>query len=95
MGEKKYKETEPVQDCAADAAVPYGDINAMKVQLVNRIMRMDEPKEVLSVLDFVRNRNEKESESEFDREWDRGLSVEEFRVHCKRKLKEIYRENAN
>lgn len=64
------------------------DINVMKVQLVNRIMRMDEPKEVLSVLNFVKN--QKDEESEFDREWNRSLSVEEFRIQCKNRLKEIY-----
>lgn len=68
--------------------MPYGDINAMKVQLVNRIMRMDEPKKVWSVLNFVNN--QKGEESEFDREWNRSLSVEEFRTQCKNKLKRIY-----
>lgn len=93
MDEKKYKKTEPVQDCVADAAMPYGDINAMKVQLVNRIMRMDEPKEVLSVLNFVKN--QRDDESEFDREWNRSVSVEEFRTQCKNRLKEIYAGSRN
>lgn len=93
MDEKKYKKTEPVQDCVADAAMPYGDINAMKVQLVNRIMRMDEPKEVLSVLNFVQN--QRDDESEFDREWKRSVSVEEFRTQCKNRLKEIYAGSRN
>lgn len=65
----------------------------MKVQLVNRIMRMDEPKEVLSVLNFVKN--QKDEESEFDREWNRSLSVEEFRIQCKNRLKEIYAGSGN
>lgn len=93
MGKKKYKETEFIQDCAADAATPYGDINAMKVQLVNRIMRMDEPKEVMSVLNFVKN--QMDDEPEFEGEWNRSLSVEEFRIHCKNKLKKIYAERGN
>lgn len=93
MDKKKYKKTEPIQECAADAAMPYGDINAMKVQLVNRIMRMDEPKEVLSVLNFVKS--QKDEESEFDREWNRSLSVEEFRIQCKNKLKKIYAGSGN
>lgn len=93
MDKKKYKKTEPVQDCIAEAAMPYGDINAMKVQLVNRIMRMKEPKEVLSVLNFVKN--QKDDESEFDKEWNRSMSVEEFRALCKNRLKKIYAGSGN
>lgn len=63
MGEKKYKEIESTDYCVADAVASYGDINAMKVQLVNRIMRMDEPKDLLSVLDFVKNRTEPNEET--------------------------------
>lgn len=85
MDEKKYKKTEPIQDCVAEAAMPYVDINAMKVQLVNCIMRMDEPKEVLAVLNFVKH--QKDDESEFDWEWNRSVSVEEFRTQCKNRLK--------
>lgn len=85
MDEKKYKKTEPVQDCVAEAVMPYGDINAMKVQLVNCIMRMDEPKEVLAVLNFVKH--QKDDESEFDWEWNRSMSVEEFHTQCKNRLK--------
>ena len=93
MDKKKYKKTEPVQDCVEEVAMPYGDINAMKVQLVNCIMRMDEPKEVLSVLDFVKH--QKDDESEFDREWNRSVSVEEFRTQCKNRLKKIYAGSGN
>lgn len=93
MDEKKCKKTEPVQDCVTEAAVSYGDINAMKVQLVNRILHLDEPKEVLSVLNFVKH--QKDEESEFDREWNRSVSVEEFRTQCKNRLKEIYAGSRN
>ena len=54
---------------------------------------MDEPKEVLSVLDFVKH--QKDDESEFDREWNRSVSVEEFRTQCKNRLKKIYAGSGN
>ncbi|MDO4181017.1 MAG: hypothetical protein Q4D36_06980 [Bacteroidales bacterium] len=86
-----YNRIEESQDCVSESFVPYGDINAMKVQLVNRIMRMDKSEEVLSVLDFVRER----CNSEFEEEWRRSLSIEEFRCQCKDKLRKLYGEDGN
>lgn len=37
--------------------MPYGDINAIKVQLANRIMRMDESEDVLFVLNSSRTKS--------------------------------------
>ena len=42
---KKYSDIPVQQTNASEPSGIYGDINAMKVQLVNRIMRIDEPEE--------------------------------------------------
>lgn len=52
---------------------------------------MDKSEEMLSVTDFVRERYN----SEFEEEWGRSLSVEEFRLRCKDKLRILYEEDGN
>ena len=95
IGKRNYKEKDSIVDRAADSVVSYGDINAIKVQLVNRIMCMDDSKDALSVLDFVKSRNQLADESEFDKEWNRSLSVEDFCIQYKNKLKKVYARNGN
>ena len=63
----------------------------MKVQLVSRIIRIDEPEELNSVLEFVKERIAQKDK--FEQEWEQGLTVEDFRMQCKRKLKEMYARN--
>ena len=91
MTEKKYNKKEPVPTVASDAMVPYGDINALKVQLVNKVMRMDNPDDVKSVLEFAKK--QEEQQRDFIKDWDRGVTVDEFRIRCKDKLKKIYAED--
>lgn len=85
---KEYKKHISVPASVSEPAMSYGDINALKVQLVNRIMRMDEPQEVSVVLDFVKKQTCRQEQ--FDDEWERSVSVEDFRVLCKKRLKDIY-----
>ena len=84
---KKYSDIPVQQTNASEPLSIYGDINAMKVQLVNRIMRIDEPEELNSVLEFVKERIAQKDKFE------QGLTVEDFRIQCKRKLKEMYARN--
>ena len=88
---KKYSDIPVQQTNASEPSGIYGDINAMKVQLVNRIMRIDEPEELNSVLEFVKERIAQKDK--FEQEWEQGLTVEDFRIQCKRKLKEMYARN--
>lgn len=94
MGKKetqKYSDIPVQQTNASEPLGIYGDINAMKVQLVNRIMRIDEPEELNSVLEFVKERIAQKDK--FEQEWEQGVTVEDFRIQCKRKLKEMYARN--
>ena len=94
MGKKETKKYSDIPVQHTNASEPsgiYGDINAMKVQLVNRIMRIDEPEELNSVLEFVKERIAQKDK--FEQEWEQGLTVEDFRIQCKRKLKEMYARN--
>lgn len=88
---KKYSDIPVQQTNASEPLNIYGDINAMKVQLVNRIMRIDEPEELNSVLEFVKEHIAQKDK--FEQEWEQGLTVEDFRIQCKRKLKEMYVRN--
>lgn len=88
MAKKGYKEMNPENSSASEPAVPYGSIDTLKVQLLNRIMLMNEPNELRSVLDFVKKQSP--SSDNFEEEWGQSLSLDEFRAACKNKLKEIY-----
>ena len=72
-------------DAVSEPAIDYGDLNSMKVQLVNSIMRMDLP-QVSSVFNFV----EKQKKAAFQKRWNEALTVDEFNSLCDRKLAEIY-----
>ncbi len=88
MVAKKYEKKDPVSSSVSDVAVSYGNIDTLKVQLVNRIMRMSESDKVKSVLDFV---NEQSCTSDrFEEEWKQSLTPDEFSTVCKDKLKVIY-----
>ena len=47
--------------------------------------------ELNSVLEFVKERIAQKDK--FEQEWEQGLTVEDFRIQCKRKLKEMYARN--
>lgn len=85
---KQYSDTPTPTTSVHEPVDTYGDVNAMKVQLVNRIMRMDESDDLNSVLEFVKERAMQKDK--FEQEWEQGLTVEDFRMQCKRKLKEMY-----
>lgn len=88
MSAKAYKKHISDPSSVSEPAMPYGDINALKVQLVNRIMRMDEAQDVSVVLDFVKKQTG--WEEQFEEDWERSLSAEDFRILCKKRLKDIY-----
>lgn len=73
---------------AHEPAAIYGDVNEIKNQLVNRIMRMDEPDDLNLILDFVKKNTRQKDE--FEQEWEQGMTIEDFRMKCKLKLKEMY-----
>ena len=87
---KTTQEYDEQQECKQEVNDPiagYGTIDALKVKLVKRIMGMEALEDVQSVLNFVERQKVSET---FEQEWERGVTLEQFRDVCKGKLKEIY-----
>ena len=90
MDMKTTQEYDEQQECKQEVNEPiagYGTIDALKVKLVKRIMGMEALEDVQSVLNFVERQKVSET---FEQEWERGVTLEQFRDACKGKLKEIY-----
>lgn len=90
MDMKTTQEYDEQQECKQEVNDPiagYGTIDALKVKLVKRIMGMEALEDVQSVLNFVERQKVSET---FEQEWERGVTLEQFRDVCKGKLKEIY-----
>jgi hypothetical protein len=90
MDMKTTQEYDEQQECKQEVNEPiagYGTIDALKVKLVKRIMGMEALEDVQSVLNFVERQKVSET---FEQEWERGVTLEQFRDVCKGKLKEIY-----
>ena len=89
-GMKTNQEYDKQRVCKQEVDEPiagYGSIDVLKVRLVKRIMGMETLEDVQSVLNFV----ERQKVSDvFKQEWERGVTLEQFRDTCKGKLKEIY-----
>lgn len=78
------------QACRQEVNEPiagYGGIDALKVRLVKQIMGMESLADVQSVLNFVERQKASDT---FAQEWERGVTLGQFRNACKGKLKEIY-----
>ena len=90
MDMKTTQEYDEQQECKQEVNEPiagYGSIDVLKVRLVKRIMGMETLEDVQSVLNFV----ERQKVSDvFKQEWERSMTLEQFRDACKGKLKEIY-----
>ncbi len=87
---KTTQEYNKQQECKQEVNEPiagYGSIDVLKVRLVKRIMGMETLEDVQSVLNFVERQKVSET---FEQEWERGVTLEQFRDACKGKLKEIY-----
>ena len=87
---KTMQEYDKQQACRQEVNEPiagYGGIDALKVRLVKQIMGMEALEDVQSVLNFVERQKVSEA---FEQEWERGVTLEQFRDACKGKLKEIY-----
>ena len=87
---KTTEEYDRQQACRQEVNEPiagYGGIDALKVRLVKQIMGMESLEDVQSVLNFVERQKASDT---FAQEWERGVTLEQFRNACKGKLKEIY-----
>ena len=60
----------------------------LRNQLVSRLMEIEDPKALQSLILYVDNAILKTDS--FDSEWSRSISVEDFRKQCHAKLKEMY-----
>lgn len=79
---KAYSEqSDTEQQSVNEPGMVYGNIDALKVQLVKRIMRMDELSEVRSVLEFVEGRNDIE----------RAISGEELLSRIRPRIKMLFK----
>lgn len=86
---KTTQEYNKQQACKQEVDEPiagYGTIDALKVKLVKRIMGMEALEDVQSVLNFVERQKVSET---FEQEWERGVTLEQFRDACKGKLKSM------
>lgn len=84
---QEYNKQQACKQEVNDPIAGYGTIDALKVKLVKRIMGMEALEDVQSVLNFVERQKVSET---FEQEWERGVTLEQFRDVCKGKLKEIY-----
>lgn len=91
MKEKRYTLPEEQKDAAfaAEPAVNASRIKELHNSLVNRVMTIQNPEILQSLIVYV-DQNILNKPDSFEEEWKRSISIEEFRQRCKSKLKEKY-----
>ncbi len=91
MKEKRYTLPEEQKDAAfaAESAVNTSRIKELHNSLVNRVMTIQNPEILQSLIVYV-DQNILNKPDSFEEEWKRSISIEEFRQRCKNKLKEKY-----
>ena len=91
MKEKRYTLPEEQKDAvfAAEPAVNASRIKELHNSLVNRVMTIQNPEILQSLIVYV-DQNILNKPDSFEEEWKRSISIEEFRLRCKSKLKEKY-----
>ena len=91
MKEKRYTLPEEQKDTAfaAEPAVNASRIKELHNSLVNRVMTIQNPEILQSLIVYV-DQNILNKPDSFEEEWKRSISIEEFRQRCKSKLKEKY-----
>ena len=88
MSRQQYKDIQAHPDKFSEPVRVYGSTNAVRQALVTRIMKIDKVETLQSIIEFLNNADK--ADNEFEKEWNRSLSVEEFKMRCNAKLKEIY-----
>lgn len=89
---KQNKYTLPAENDEAFAAeqnVYTAKADDLRCQLMNRLMEIDDPKTLQSLIFYV-DRTILKLQDSFEKEWQRGVSVEEFRKQCHDTQKEMY-----
>ena len=91
MKEKRYTLPEEQKDAAfaAEPAVNASRIKELHNSLVNRVMTIQNPEILQSLIVYV-DQNILNKPDSFEEDWKRSISIEEFRQRCKSKLKEKY-----
>lgn len=91
MKEKRYTLPDEQKDAAfaAEPAVNASRIKELHNSLVNRVMTIQNPEILQSLIVYV-DQNILNKPDSFEEEWKRSISIEEFRQRCKSKLKEKY-----
>lgn len=91
MKEKRYTLPEEQKDAAfaAEPAVNASRIKELHNSLLNRVMTIQNPEILQSLIVYV-DQNILNKPDSFEEEWKRSISIEEFRQRCKSKLKEKY-----
>ena len=74
---------------ASEQEVQTSRMEDLRNQLVSRVMEIDDPKTLQSLILYF-DKTVLNTTNSFDAEWERAISVEDFRKQCHSKLKDIY-----
>ena len=89
MSIQRYKNDNIKADKSSEPIGVYGNTDSIRRQLVSRIMKIDNMEALKAVFDFLDD-NALFVDDSFEKEWNRSLSIEKFKMQCNAKLKEIY-----
>ncbi len=88
---KRYTLPDEKTDAAfvGEPAVCMTRIDDLHNLLVNRVMTIQNPETLQSLLVYI-NKTIFNKQDSFEEEWKRSISIEDFRMQCKNKLKKMY-----
>ena len=90
MKENRYTLPED-QSCnmVAEPLIATPQLSALKTQIVERVMNIQSTETLQSLIVYI-DQNVSPKTDNFEEEWKRSISIEEFRTRCKAKLKSMY-----
>jgi len=74
---------------AEEPAVTSARIADLHSQLIDKVMTIQNPETLHSLIMYV-NQNILNKQDNFETDWERSISIEDFRMKCKNKLKKMY-----
>lgn len=91
MKEKRYTLPDEQTNAAfvGESTVCTTRIDDLHNLLVNRVMTIQNPETLQSLLVYV-DKTILNKQDSFEDEWKRSISIEDFRMQCKNKLKKMY-----
>ena len=73
----------------AEPLIATPQLSALKTQIVERVMNIQSTETLQSLIVYI-DQNVSPKTDNFEEEWKRSISIEEFRTPCKAKLKSMY-----